>query len=50
MSASNSGKQDFSGASNAQKPKAYNTRSNPKGLDNKNNDYAVYETVVNKKQ
>src|SRR2546421_9698769 len=50
MSAHNSGTQDFSGASNAQNTKAYNTRSNPKGLDNKNDSFDGYSSATSKRQ
>jgi len=50
MSAHKSGTQDLSGASNAQNTKAYNTRSNPKGLDNKNNSFDGYSSATSKKQ
>ena len=50
MSAHKSGNQDLSGASNAQNTKAYNTRSNPKGLDNKNDSFDGYSSATSKKQ
>src|SRR5882762_5041037 len=50
MSANKSGNQDLSDVINVQKPKAYNTRSNPKGSDNKNDSYIGYDSATSKKQ
>ena len=48
MSAPNSGKQDLSGASGAQKPISYNTRS--KVFDNSNDGYQSYEAATSRRQ
>src|ERR1043166_6973896 len=50
MSANNSGNQDLSGASNAQNTRTYNTRSNPKDLVNKNDNYDGYSSATSKRQ
>ena len=49
MSAQKSGTQDFSGASDVQKTRTYNTRSNPKGVDNKNDSFDGYVSASSRK-
>ena len=49
MSAQKSGTQDFSGASDAQKTRTYNTRSNPKGVDNKIDSFDGYISASSRK-
>src|ERR1043166_241081 len=50
MSANNSGNQDLSGASNAQNTRTYSTRSNPKDIVNKNDNYDGYSSATSKRQ
>jgi len=49
MSAHKSGNQDLFGTSTVQNTKAYNTRSNPKGFDNKNDNFDDYSSATSKK-
>src|ERR1044071_4655039 len=49
MSANNSGNQDLSGASNVQNTRTYSTRSNPKGIVNKNDNYDGYSSATSKR-